>query len=97
MLDSSITDGIIVVAPSATTFNTVSPIVVIDPNNENPDYPAVIARNRDGALAAMQYLTRLGTSGLDSLAVAPSYKAPSSACKATKMDYARLTYPWSLN
>ncbi len=60
LLDSSITDGVIVVAPSATTFNTVSPIVVIDPNHENPDYPAVIAQNRDGAFAAMGYLTSLG-------------------------------------
>jgi LacI family transcriptional regulator len=60
ILDNSITDGIIVVAPSAATFTNVSPIVIIDPHNENPDYPAVIAQNREGALAAMQYLTSLG-------------------------------------
>jgi LacI family transcriptional regulator len=60
LLDSSITDGVIVVAPTATTFSTVSPIVVIDPNKENPDYPAVIATNRDGVLEAMEYLIHLG-------------------------------------
>jgi LacI family transcriptional regulator len=60
LLDSSITDGVIVVAPTATTFSTASPIVVVDPNKENPDYPAVIATNRAGALSAMEYLIRLG-------------------------------------
>ena len=60
LLDSSITDGVIVVAPTAATFTTVSPIVVIDPNKANPNYPAVIAINRDGALEAMEYLTSLG-------------------------------------
>ena len=60
LLDNSITDGILVVAPSAATFTNVSPIVIIDPHNENPYYPAVIAQNREGALAAMQYLTALG-------------------------------------
>jgi len=60
LLDSSITDGIIIVAPSADTFQTVSPIVVIDPNHENPDYPAVIAQNCEAALTAMKYLTSLG-------------------------------------
>ena len=59
LLDNSITDGVIVVAPAASTFNTVSPIVVIDPNHENPDYTAVIAQNRDGTLAAMEYLIGL--------------------------------------
>jgi len=34
--------------------------VIIDPNNENPDYPAIIATNREGVLAAMKYLTELG-------------------------------------
>jgi LacI family transcriptional regulator len=60
LLNNSITDGIIVVAPSATTFTNASPIVIIDPHNENPDYPAVIAQNREGALAVMRYLTSLG-------------------------------------
>jgi LacI family transcriptional regulator len=59
LLDNSITDGLIVVAPSAVTFANVSPIVIIDPHIENPNYPAVIAQNREGALSVVQYLTSL--------------------------------------
>jgi LacI family transcriptional regulator len=60
LLNGSITDGVIVVTPTATEFTTHAPLVIIDPNNETPDYPAIIATNREGALAAMNYLTGLG-------------------------------------
>lgn len=60
LLNGSITDGVIVVTPAATTFSTASPVVVVDPNNVSPDCPAVIATNRAGALAAMEYLISLG-------------------------------------
>jgi LacI family transcriptional regulator len=60
LLNGSITDGIIVVTPAATTFSTTSPVVAVDPNNESPEFPAVIATNRDGALAMMEYLVSLG-------------------------------------
>jgi LacI family transcriptional regulator len=60
LLNGSITDGIIVVTPTATTFSTTSPVVAVDPNNEIPEFPAVIATNRDGALAMMEYLISLG-------------------------------------
>ncbi len=60
LLNGSITDGVIVVTPTATHFTTHAPLVIIDPNNETPDYPAIIATNREGALAAMKYLTDLG-------------------------------------
>jgi LacI family transcriptional regulator len=60
LLNGSITDGAIMVTPTATQFTTHAPLVIIDPNNETPDYPAVIATNREGALAAMNYLTGLG-------------------------------------
>jgi len=51
---------VIVVTPTATHFTTHAPLVIIDPNNETPDYPAIIATNREGALAAMNYLISLG-------------------------------------
>ena len=35
-------------------------MVVVDPNNVTPDCPAVIATNRAGALAAIEYLISLG-------------------------------------
>ena len=60
LLNGSITDGAIMVTPTATQFPTYAPLVIIDPNNETPDYPAIIATNQEGALAAMNYLTGLG-------------------------------------
>ncbi len=60
LLNGSITDGIIVVTPAATTFSTAAPVVAIDPNNECPECPTVIATNRAGALEAMEYLIGLG-------------------------------------
>jgi len=60
LLNGSIADGVIVVTPAATSFSTDAPVVTIDPNNESPDCPGIIATNREGALAAMNYLTGLG-------------------------------------
>jgi LacI family transcriptional regulator len=60
LVGSGITDGIIVVTPATTSFPTVSPVVVVDPNVENHGCPAVIATNRDGALAVVEYLIGLG-------------------------------------
>jgi LacI family transcriptional regulator len=60
LLNGNVTDGVIVVAPAATNFSTVAPVVAIDPNNESPECPAIISTNRDGALQAMTYLTGLG-------------------------------------
>jgi LacI family transcriptional regulator len=60
LLSGSITDGVIVVTPAATSFSTASPVVVVDPNVETHDCPAVIATNRDGALTAVEYLIGLG-------------------------------------
>ena len=60
LLNGTITDGAIMVTPTATQFTTHAPLVIIDPNNETPDYPAIIATNQEGAVAAMNYLTDLG-------------------------------------
>lgn len=60
LLNGSITDGVIVVTPTATQFSTHAPLVIIDPNNETPDCPALIGANREASLAAMNYLTSLG-------------------------------------
>jgi LacI family transcriptional regulator len=37
-----------------------APVVVIDPNHEDPGLPAVYSTNREGSLAVMNYLTGLG-------------------------------------
>jgi LacI family transcriptional regulator len=60
LLNGGITDGAIVVTPMATQFPKNAPLVVIDPNTETPDYPSITAANREGALAAVNYLTGLG-------------------------------------
>jgi LacI family transcriptional regulator len=60
LLNGSITDGLIIVTPATTSFSTAAPVVAIDPNNESPECPAVIATNHAGALAAMEYLIGLG-------------------------------------
>lgn len=60
LLNGSITDGIIVVAPTAETFSTHYPLVAIDPHLDSTDFPAVIATNRVGAMSAMEYLISLG-------------------------------------
>jgi LacI family transcriptional regulator len=60
LLNGSITDGVIVVTPTATDFPTHAPITIIDPNQESPQFPGVISTNYEGALAAMEYLTSLG-------------------------------------
>jgi LacI family transcriptional regulator len=60
LLNGSITDGIIIVTPAATSFSTSAPVVAVDPNNESPDCPSVISTNHAGALAAIEYLIGLG-------------------------------------
>lgn len=59
LLNNSITDGVVVITPAATHFNTNAPVVAIDPHYET-EYPAVISTNREGATQAMQYLLELG-------------------------------------
>jgi LacI family transcriptional regulator len=60
LLNGSITDGIIVVTPTAETFSTHYPLVAVDPHLDSADFPAVIATNHIGALSAMEYLLSLG-------------------------------------
>lgn len=60
LLNDSITDGVIVVTPTATSFSTAAPVVAIDPNTECPDCLSVTATNHAGALSAMEYLIGLG-------------------------------------
>ncbi|MBM4459562.1 MAG: LacI family transcriptional regulator [Chloroflexi bacterium] len=60
LLNGSLTDGIVVVTPAAISFSTVAPLAAIDPNDHCPDYLTVIATNRAGARAAMEYLLGLG-------------------------------------
>ena len=60
LLNNSITDGAIIVAPVTGEFSTDAPIVSIDPLMSNPNYPSVHATNYQGAMDAMNYLLELG-------------------------------------
>lgn len=60
LLNGTITDGVVVVAGATTRFSTDAPVVIIDPADENPNFPAIIGTNREGALLAMNYLIGLG-------------------------------------
>lgn len=59
-LNGSVTDGIIVVTPSAAAYRTSFPVVAVDPHQASTDFPAVIATNQQGVLDALAYLTALG-------------------------------------
>lgn len=60
LLNNSITDGVIIVAPVTSEFSTDAPIVSIDPHMSDPNYASVHATNYQGALDAMDYLFHLG-------------------------------------
>ncbi len=60
LLNGGITDGVIVVAPTASSFASSAPVVVVDPNHESPELPGVISTNYDGVCSAMNYLIGLG-------------------------------------
>jgi LacI family transcriptional regulator len=60
LLNDSIADGVIIVAPVSSVFSASGPIVSVDPHIANPDYPSVHAMNYQGSADAMQYLLELG-------------------------------------
>jgi LacI family transcriptional regulator len=60
LLSGGLTDGCVVVTPSAPTFPDTTRIVVVDPHGDGANVPSVIATNRVGALAVMEYLLGLG-------------------------------------
>jgi LacI family transcriptional regulator len=60
LLNNSITDGVVIVAPVASEYLTEAPIVSIDPVMSNPNYPSVHATNYQGVVDGMEYLLSLG-------------------------------------
>jgi len=60
LLNNSLTDGVIIVAPVAGEFSTEAPIVSIDPLMRDPNYPSVHATNYQGGMDATEYLLGLG-------------------------------------
>jgi LacI family transcriptional regulator len=60
LLNGSVTDGLIIATPHASTYRTAYPLVAIDPHSESTDFPAVLSTNFKGVVAAMDYLSDLG-------------------------------------
>lgn len=59
-LNGAVTDGVIVVTPSAPSFSSTAPIVSIDPHVIIEKYPTVYLDHYQGAAEAMRYLLGLG-------------------------------------
>ena len=59
-LNGSVTDGIIVVTPNASSYRTTAPVVAVEPTQSSTEFPAVLSTNHQGVLEAMAYLVSLG-------------------------------------
>lgn len=75
LLNNSITDGVIIVAPIAQDFYSEGPIVSIDPHKMKPNFPSVHANNYEGARLAMQYLFDLGHTRIGFIAGRPELES----------------------
>ncbi len=84
LLNNSITDGVIVVAPAATDFSTAAPVVAVDPHAECPAYPSVISTNREGAISAVSYLLALGHRRIGFIAGRPELQSARRRLEAYK-------------
>ena len=60
LLNGSVTDGLIVVTPHASSYRTTYPLVAVDPQSEDADFACVLATNFHGVEDAMQHLFDLG-------------------------------------
>lgn len=60
LLNGSVTDGLIVVTPHASSYRTTFPLVAVDPQSEDADFACVLSTNFHGAEEAMQHLFELG-------------------------------------
>jgi len=75
LLNNSITDGVIIVAPASSSFESDSPIISIDPHQVHPNFPSVHATNYQGALDAMHYLLGLGHTHIGFIAGRPELES----------------------
>jgi LacI family transcriptional regulator len=60
LLNGSVTDGLIIVTPHASSYRSTYPLVAVDPHSENADFASVLSTNFHGVHAAMAYLLDLG-------------------------------------
>ena len=60
LLNGSVTDGLIVVTPHASSYRSAYPLVAVDPHSETADFASVLSTNFRGVVEAMSYLLDLG-------------------------------------
>jgi LacI family transcriptional regulator len=60
LLNGGITDGVIVVTPSTGNFSPHSPLVIVDPHQNEPETHTLYATNYEGTHDAIEYLVSLG-------------------------------------
>jgi LacI family transcriptional regulator len=60
LLNGSVTDGLIIVTPHASSYRTANPLVAVDPHCDATDFASVLSTNFKGVVAAMTYLFELG-------------------------------------
>jgi LacI family transcriptional regulator len=60
LLNGSVTDGLIIVTPHASSYRTAYPLVAVDPHSETADFASVLSTNFRGMVEAMQYLFDMG-------------------------------------
>ena len=75
LLNNSITDGVVIVAPVAAEFTSDAPLVSIDSAMVNPSYPSIHATNYKGAMDAMRYLLGLGHTRVGFIAGRPELES----------------------
>ncbi|MAT41252.1 MAG: LacI family transcriptional regulator [Anaerolineaceae bacterium] len=75
LLNNSITDGVIIVAPIAQDFYSDGPIVSVDPHKMKPNFPSVHANNYEGARQAIKYLIELGHTRIGFIAGRPELES----------------------
>jgi LacI family transcriptional regulator len=97
LLNGSITDGIIVVTPTAETFSTHYPLVAVDPHLDSADFPSVIATNHVGALAAMEHLLSLGHRRIGFIGGRPDLQSAIRRLEGYKDSLHQANIPFDLN
>lgn len=97
LLNGSITDGIIVVTPTAETFSTRYPLVAVDPHLDSTDFPAVIATNHVGALSVMEYLLGLGHRRIGFIGGRPDLQSALRRLQGYEDSLARANIPFDPN
>ncbi len=74
-LNGTLTDGTILVTPTVVDVSSGTPVVAVDPHAGSSTLPTVDSQNREGAVAATEYLISLGHRRIGFLAGRPDLES----------------------